>query len=144
MNSPSIPMLILIVFSVGSFVFAVRKLVRGSLSSAEFRKHFSTAWWSTGMFGAGTVWLVLSVPGLKPNAVMLAMTIGGFALATFMLTAFPATWLAWRLYKRSRANPDFAEDASDNSMPASPEEDPNEEPVESWRDVIRAERKRRS
>ena len=143
MISSSITLLVLIVASLGSVVVAVRKLLLGPRSPAEFRKQFRAAWGWGGVFVTMTTWQIVAIPGLNPRVMTLAATASGIILVGFLLTTYPMSWLAWRLYDRSKTDPDFAEDAAGNPVADESTDDPTVRRRETWRDVIRAERKRR-
>ena len=143
MISSSITMLVLIVVALGSVVVAVRKLLLEPRSPTEFRKQFRAAWGWTGVFAGIATWQILAVPGLNPRVLTLAATAGGIILVGFLLTTYPMSWLAWRLYDRSKMDPDFAEDAGGNPVADSSADDPTQGRRETWSDIIRAERKRR-
>jgi len=143
MISSSITLLVLIVASLGSVVVAVRKLLLGPRSPAEFRKQFRAAWGWAGVFAGMMTWQLVTVPGLNPRMITLAASAGAIILVGFLLTTYPMCWLAWRLYDRSKTDPDFAEDAAGNPVADDSTDDPTVRRRETWRDVIRAERKRR-
>ena len=118
MTSETIPLLLL---TVGAFVYMVvivRRLLRKPPPAKEFRRLFENAWLAAAVMAMGAVWLVLRMAfGLNQDAVYIFVGIGGFGVALLLLASYPASWLAARVYRQWRSEPDFAEDTRGNSVP---------------------------
>jgi hypothetical protein len=119
MNSLSLPVIVVVVVSLGSVVIACRRMLSGRLPPADFRKQFRIAWVSAGMLAVGATWVILPLLGLNRSMTQVAGA-GGLIFGCFVMTTYPMSLLAQQLYERTQSNPDFAEDDAGNPAPLKP------------------------
>jgi hypothetical protein len=132
--------LIIVCTTCGLFgiVGAARTYFRRPPSPDEFGNLFFRGWGSAGMLAMGTLTLMQLLPlGMGPGYACVVFV----GLMGFLALAYPASWLATRWYQRATLQTDYVEDASENSVPGSAPEAPGYETIETWEDLIRAQRR---
>jgi hypothetical protein len=121
-------------------VGAARTYFRRSPSPREFGTLFFSGWMGAAQLLMGTVGLVSALlTGLDFNfpAIM------GVIVFVTLASAWPASWLATRWYQRASSHPDFAEDQTGNPIRAVAPAAEQDENIETWEDLVRAQRRRR-
>jgi len=111
--------MIFVFMTAGTFgvVGAARTYFRRPPPAEEFAKLFLQGWIWAGLLVMGTVSLIQLV---VREADFTRMPLLSLIVVVFLIVGFPARIVATRWYRRTTAEPDFAEDASGNPVAATP------------------------
>src|SRR5262245_10976717 len=129
-----------IIFILGGLfglVGAARTFLRRPPSAEEFGKLFHRGWISAGMLAVGTLYC-LPLIAFEPSATYSWFILVG--LFVYGATGYFVTPAVTRWYQRTKINPDFAEDASGNPVSTVRREASADDTINTWEDLIRAQR----
>ena len=133
-------MIVFMAMGIHGIVVAARTYLRRQTSAEEFGKLFLKGWSSAGMVAIATLFFLQQLlVEVSPKYLLFAFA--GFWL--YVPAGYFATWVATRRYQRTIAHPDFAEDESGNPVRSAAPAAPDEEVIETWDDLVRAQRRRR-
>jgi len=133
-----------ILFIVGGLfgiVGAARTYLRRPPSAEEFGKLFHRGWISAGMVAVGTLHCLQLFASAPPSNYYLFILVGLFVYGAAGYFVTPAV-IRW--YHRAKTNPDFTEDAIGNPVSVSPSEASGDDTINTWEDLVRAQRKLRA
>jgi hypothetical protein len=134
----SVPLILLITGFVGITRHVTK--FRRAPSAEDFRELFLGGWVAAGPMVIGAI-LILQQLLLEPSTLVLLVIMVG--LPIYFAVGYFAIWVGTRRYRRALLHPDFAEDESGNPIRGAAPEPPDEEVIETWEDLVRAQRRRR-
>jgi hypothetical protein len=141
MTSQWVSAIVFIAGGLYGIVGAARTYLRRPPSAEEFGKLFLRGWISAGMLAVGTL-SCLQLLTFEPTSFYFLFIIAG--LFAYVAAGSFAISAAIRRYQRAMINPDFAEDAGGNPVFAAPPEEAGDDTINTWEDLIRAQRTRRA